>query len=240
LGDYATGLAKKLDCLVDETKPKYPDEMNKPRRHVVITGTGRAGTTFLVQLLTNLKLDTGYTAESIQKDLDENARAGLENDVRKETAPYIVKDPFFCDYAEEIVKREDIILEHVLIPMRDLRAVAASRKHVTRSAVSKMPFFKRLKNTIKPPKLRGGLIHTRRPSKLEKVLLLQLYDLILALSEIHVPVTLLRYPKFIKDSAYLYEKLEPVLGTISYKEFASVFDQTVRPELVHEFNKRNS
>ncbi|MGO8710482.1 MAG: hypothetical protein ACLQUZ_00180 [Rhizomicrobium sp.] len=30
------------------------------RHHVIISGTGRAGTTFLVQLLTALKLDTGY------------------------------------------------------------------------------------------------------------------------------------------------------------------------------------
>ena len=214
--------------------------MNQPRRHVVITGTGRAGTTFLVQLFTNLKLDTGYTAESIRNDLDENARAGLENDVRKEGAPYIVKSPWFCDYASEVVKREDIVLEHVFIPMRELHAAIESRKHVTKSAVSKMPFFKRLKNTIKPPKLRGGFVHTRRAGKLEKVLLLQLYNLILALSEAQIPVTLLQYPKLIKEPAYLYEKLKPILGAISFAEFSSVFKQTVRPDLVHDFQKNNS
>src|SRR4029077_1400512 len=164
--------------------------MNNPRRHVVITGIGRAGTTFLVQLLTNLKVDTGWTTESIQRDLDENSRAGLENDVRKVSDPYIVKDPWVCDYAGEVVKREDIILEHVFIPMRELCAVVESRKCITKRAVARMPFFKRLKNIVKPPKLRGGLVHTRRARKLEKVLLLQLYNLILALSEAHVPVTL--------------------------------------------------
>ena len=74
---------------------------------------------------------------------------------------------------------------------------------------------------------------------MEQVLLQQLYNLILALSEAHVPVTLLQYPKLIKDSAYLYAKLKPILGTISYGEFSSIFGQTVRPELVHDF-KRNS
>lgn len=214
--------------------------MNKPRRHVVITGIGRAGTTFLVQLLTNLKLETGYTAETLKKDIDENARAGLENDVRKEKAPYIVKSPWFCDYAAEVVKREDIILEHVFIPMRDLHSVAESRKYVTKSAVSSMPFLKRLKNTIKTPKIRGGLVHTRRVSKLEGVLLLQFYNLILALSEAHIPVTLLQYPRLTKDSPYLYEKLKPILGTISYIEFVSTFGQTVKPELVHEFHQSKS
>jgi hypothetical protein len=211
--------------------------MTTPRGHVVITGTGRAGTTFLVQLLTNLNLDTGFNAQTVEKDLDENARAGLENDIRKDCAPYIVKSTFFCDYVGEVVKRKDIRLEHVFVPVRDLCAVAESRKYVTKCAVSKMPFLKRLKNTIKPPKLRGGLVHTRRSWKLEKVLLSQFYNLLLALSEAHVPVTLLQYPKLVADSAYLYEKLQPVLGTISYDEFASTFSQTVRPELVHDFKK---
>jgi hypothetical protein len=211
--------------------------MNTPRGHVVITGTGRAGTTFLVQLLTNLKLDTGYNAETVRKGLDENARAGLENDVRKEGAPYIVKSTFFCDYVGEVVKREDIRLDHVFVPMRDLRAAVESRKYVTKCAVSKMPFFSKLKHKIKPPKIRGGFVNTRNPWKVEKVLVLQLYNLILALSEAQIPVTLLQFPKLVKDGAYLYEKLKPILGTISYSEFDSTFSQTVRPELVHDFNQ---
>jgi len=228
------------DCLAEKRQANYCQRMNKVRTHVVITGTGRTGTTFLVQLLTNLSLDTGYNAESIRKDLDENARAGLENDIRRETAPHIVKDPWFCDYANEVVKRNDIIIEHVFIPMRELSAVAESRKHVTKSAVSKMPFLRRLKNSIKPPKLRGGLVHTRRAWKLERVLLLQLYNLILALSEAQIPVTLLQFPKLINDSAYLYEKLKPILGTISLEAFSLAFTQTVRPELVHDFSKDHS
>lgn len=60
--------------------------MKKPRGRVVFTGTNRAGTTFLVQRLRNLKLDSGYDPESTQTDLLENARAGLESDVRKEGA----------------------------------------------------------------------------------------------------------------------------------------------------------
>jgi len=214
--------------------------MKKPRGHVVITGTGRAGTTFLVQLLTNLNLDTGYNAETMSKGIQENARAGLENDVRKDSSPYIVKSTYFCDYASEVVKREDLRLEHVFIPVRDLFAAAESRRFVTRKAVSKMPFLKRLKNTIKPPKVAGGLMHSRVKRKQETILMGQLYNLILALSEAHIPVTLLQFPKLVKDSAYLYEKLKPILRAISYAEFASTFARTVRPELVHNFEQNSS
>ncbi len=191
----------------------------------------------MVQLLTNLKLDTGYNAETMRAGIEENARAGLENDVRKECAPYIVKSTFFCDYVGEIVKRTDIRLEHVFVPMRDLHAAAESRRFVTRKAAARMPLWKRLKWSLKPPKLAGGLMHSRAASKQEMILMAQLYNLILALSEAQIPVTLLQYPKLVSDSAYLYEKLKPILGTISYPEFASTFSQTVRPELVHDFKQ---
>jgi hypothetical protein len=63
----------------------------------------------------------------------------------------------------------------------------------------------------------------------------QLYNLILALSEAHIPVTLLQFPKLVSDSAYLYEKLKPVLSQIPYDEFACTFNRIVRPDFVHDF-----
>ena len=38
---------------------------SSPRKHVVITGTGRAGTTFLIEVLTILGLDTGFNIEEL-------------------------------------------------------------------------------------------------------------------------------------------------------------------------------
>lgn len=33
---------------------------------------------------------------------DPNGRAGLEFDIRENNSPYIVKSPWFCDYAKEV------------------------------------------------------------------------------------------------------------------------------------------
>jgi len=63
------------------------------RRHVVISGTGRAGTTFLVALLTNLGFDTGFPEKEIERLKSETARAGLEHYIREEGSPYIIKSP---------------------------------------------------------------------------------------------------------------------------------------------------
>lgn len=173
-----------------------------PRSHIIITGTGRAGTTFLVQLLTNLELDTEFTRQNMA--LFENARAGLEHNLRNKNAPYIVNDPWFCDYAEEVLKRDDIQIDHVFVPMQDLHAAAESRRYVVKNTPSK--------TSLKPSQIPGGLWHTDNEDEQEYILLQQIYKLTLALSYTTIPLTLLHYPKFTSDSSYLYEKLKPILG----------------------------
>lgn len=202
-----------------------------PRKHIVITGTGRAGTTFLVQLLTKLGLDTGYAPEGIAPEIV--ARTGLEHDIRSADAPFVVKSPWFCDHAQEVLQREDITLEHVFIPMRELRAAADSRRLAAREAASAASAPRRLQYRLIRHSVPGGLWHARKPQQQEAVLLEQIYKLILALSNSMVPVTLLQYPRITRDSAYLYGKLRPILQAVGPEAFEHAFKATVRPELVH-------
>ena len=211
------------------------------RNHVVITGTGRSGTTFLVELLTHLGLETGFTADNIVSNKYEEGRAGLEYDIRRKDCPFIVKTPLFCDYAEEVICRDDIVIEHIFIPVRDLNAAAESRRHVVKTNVSNLPFVSRLMHMIKPQEFAGGLWHTRssKQGEQEEILLRQIYKLMLAISDATLPVTFMRYPRIVKDCPYLFEKLKPILGDITYESFYSAFSKTVRPELIHSFNKND-
>ena len=199
------------------------------------------GLPFWVGLLTRLGLETGFSADDIVSTQFKDSRAGLEYDVRHKDCSYIVKSPWFCDYAEEVICRDDIVIEHVFIPVRGLNAAAESRRHVFKSSVSNLPFVSRLKQMIRPRKFGGGLWHTRssKQGRQEEILLRQIYKLMLAISDTTVPVTFMRYPRIIKDSQYLIDKLKPVLGNITYKSFCSVFSKTVRPELVHSFDKND-
>ena len=86
------------------------------RRHTIITGTGRTGTTFLVKLLTNLGLDTGFEPGTMKIHPDSNA--GLELDVKNRYAPYIVKNPWICDQIEEIADSREIVIDYAIVPMR--------------------------------------------------------------------------------------------------------------------------
>jgi hypothetical protein len=209
-------------------------ERKMPRRHVVIAGTGRSGTSFLVELLTHLGLDTGYPVELLEKCKSKLSRAGLESDIRRPDAPYVIKNPLFCEYAEEILSRDDIIIEHVFIPMRDLKAATESRRLVTSQAMSQMPLLKRVHFHFFPEHIDGGL--TTTDENQEQTLLRQSYQLFLALSRTNVPATLMRYPKIVQEPVYLYQKLSPILGEISLGEFESVFRRVSRQDLVHSYN----
>ena len=200
---------------------------------MIISGTGRAGTSFLMQLLTRLGLDTGFSDDDSLPHPE--ARAGLEFDIRNPGAPYITKSPFFCDFAPEVLARTDLVIDHVFVPMRDLVAAAESRRHVVKTNLEANADDNR-----KPSEIPGGLWHTDNMDSQEEVLLGQIYKLMFALSDSLVPVTLMRYPRITADSPYLFQILKPILGDIGLAKFQEVFDRTARPELVHQFTAADS
>jgi hypothetical protein len=224
-----------------------------PRKHVLITGIGRAGTSFLMQLLTNLGLDTGFSLE--QSAIDENARAGMEIPLNLSIIknskpeswvpmfpgyfPYIIKDTWFIFYPNQILESLDIILDHVFIPMRDLHGAAESRRFVQKKALQKMRFFERMKVRLgwKELFVPGGLWPTQNKEVQETLLAKHFYGMMLALSKTEIPITMMNYPRIIKDSRYLFQKLTPILKQIEYDKFSRVFNQTVNINWVHSFGK---
>ena len=210
------------------------------RYHVVITGTGRAGTSFLVELLTHLGLETGFDPRTVGEYRKKTNRAGLEHDVRATDSPYVVKDPAFCDYAAEVLRRKDIAIRHVIVPMRDLREAVNSRMLVHSTVVTRLPPWKRLISRIRQRKVGGGLWDASTEQEQEIVLLEKVYCLLLALSDVAVPVTLLRFPRLAEDSRYLFQKLRPILEGTTFEKFQSAFAKTASPDLVHRFEASDS
>lgn len=193
------------------------------RHHVVITGTGRAGTTFLVQLMTALGMPTGFRERAA--DIYPHANAGMEWDIRDRHAPYVVKSPWLCDQLDEVLADHDIAIDHVLVPVRDLFSAAESRRTVSRaSGGGDAP---------------GGLWDTPDPGQQEDVLTTKLYTLMYTLAKHDIPVTLLHFPRITCDADYLYGKLKPLLGLSQRWNFHDTFQRVVKPGLVHDFGKRN-
>ncbi|HUJ43043.1 MAG TPA: hypothetical protein VLW52_05480 [Opitutaceae bacterium] len=211
---------------------------------VIITGTGRAGTTFLVHLLTELGLDTGYAPGAVREQIDPRCQAGLENDLwarrRKRTigdwlrqpkhtirdlvngplpAPYIVKDPALCETLGQLVACGGLTVDHVYIPIRDLAAAAMSRARVG-GAHGSMP---------------GGLWKTDNPLHQKAVLAEMFFNLVHTLATHDLPHTFLLFPRLVEDADYTRQKLWFLVKDIDPASFRTAFEKVADRRLVHDF-----
>ena len=194
------------------------------KHHIIISGTGRSGTTYLVQLLTALGLDTGFP--SLTSDIYENCDAGMEKDIRESDAPYIVKSPWLCDYLGEVLEKNQIIIDHAIIPIRDLFAAAESRRDVVKRTITQ---------DTSPDTIPGGLWHTVKPEEQEIILMGQLYKLIYILTYYDINMTFVYFPRIVMDANYLYTKLKNIFLQIDYEQFRSAFLKVSKPEKIHNF-----
>lgn len=161
---------------------------------IVITGTGRCGTTFLIQLLTNCGFNTGFTPEECISELNKHpeVRGGIEHlvDTERFNRSYIVKNPDFIK-VENISK---IDCHHVIIPIRDLEATAKSRELQGKDGYRGFSFGA---NSVEEQKAINSNL---------------MYQLLVYLSKENIPITFINFDNMIKDSRYLYSLLQPILG----------------------------
>jgi hypothetical protein len=186
---------------------------------IVITGTGRAGTTVLVRILDALGLDTGIDSGKLLPYMP-GVRAGLECRVDDPDAPTVVKDMTLGFRMREILESDEVSIAHVLIPTRQLDVAVASR--VRAADYGRLPFR------------RGALTGTLHATEQEQVLVRMRDEILGALDDYEVPYTTLEFPRFATDAAYAREKLAPVVPDASVSDVQSALDRCVRPELIHE------
>ena len=194
------------------------------KHHIMISGTGRAGTTFLVQLLTELGMDTGFSSSS--SDMHPDCHAGMEYSpecLLDGTAPYVVKSPGLSEKLDLILETTSVKIDLLIISVRDLFSAAESRRRV--AAVSKNP------------KAPGGLWGTKKPGRQEDVLVGKFYRLVHTAVKYQVPTVYVYFPRIVNDPEYLYEKIRPALLDTEYAPFLRAFKRVSRPELVHCFEK---
>jgi hypothetical protein len=187
------------------------------RPKVVITGTGRAGTTLLVQVLTDLGLDTGFSPDH---RVDERVNAGLEFRIESSNAPRIIKDPNLSRRLGELLDRGEVEIEHVIIPVRALDVAVASRVRNTRYGSNLHTF--------------GGLFGTPRATKQREALALVFYELLYTVARYDLPHTFLLFPRFTEDWQYTYEHLSFLDPSIPPEQWKAALDARVDRTLIHE------
>lgn len=201
--------------------PCRPAGAPSPRRHkLIITGTGRAGTTFLIRLLTALGQDTGYDDANWRSDYFAHCEAGLERDLADPDAPYIVKDPELCVTLDAILRQGDVVVDHAIVPVRDLASAARSRVRIG-GADGVVP---------------GGLVGTDDPARQQAVLAERFHALVHTLVAREVPHTFLLFPRFVCDAEYAFDRLRSALPELDRARFMAAFAEIADPAMVHDFS----
>ena len=188
--------------------------------YTIISGTGRAGTTLLMRILTRAGLDTGI--DLARASIDPIAHAGLEFDIRNKPNCAIVKSPWIATYVEEVLADSEITIDHAIVCTRNLFDAAESRRRI-----------QRLNQTdVSVP---GGLWGTSEPCDQEPYLAHMFYRLIFHLTEHDVPITFLHFPRFAIDPDYLIARLPAAFPNCDPERLLSAHGLEAAPELISDF-----
>jgi hypothetical protein len=190
------------------------------KRHVVIAGPGRAGTTLLVRLFGRVGLDTGTPTWGYY----EGAKSGLETDLLALDAPYVVKKPDLTWQLRSLLETGAVDpewIEWLVVPLRDLAQAAASRVAVSVGAGS--------------AQAAGGVILSRWPGRQQADLAKATYGLLETAALYEIPFVTLEYPRFARDTGYAWRRLQPVVaGVADEAAFAAAWREVVDPSLVRD------
>ncbi len=165
-----------------------------------------------MQLLTRMGEDTGF--EPYNEPFASDLRAGCEWDAPDEatttreqykaaieSAPRILKSPWWGLYLKSIMKKAALKVDHVIIPLRDLDVSARSRLSVGL-------------NWSLPEEYQDDLAEEgdARVAVQERSLAIVLGRTIEACQLFHIPCTIMEFPLFVEDVDYCYRKLDPIFG----------------------------
>ncbi|HYZ22319.1 MAG TPA: hypothetical protein VE690_09195 [Rhodopila sp.] len=184
-------------------------------RHLLIAGTGRAGTSFLVRYLAGMGLETHLSRAGANPLWDEAAQAGLEDlpVPGRADLPYVIKSPWTYQVIHEALGSGRLELDAAVIPVRDLTEAACSRSIIEmRSVRRQLPWLGEMDRTWEEfGHTPGGIVYSLNPTDQARLLALGLHRLLEALVSADVPIVLLSFPRLIEDADYLFRKLSPLL-----------------------------
>jgi hypothetical protein len=172
------------------------------RQHLVISGTGRAGTSFLVRFLEACGLPAGGDDARWY----ERARAGGEHPLDAEMdLPYVVKDPSLWTYCQTL-DLTTIHIDGLLVPIRDLTEAAGSRILQERAAIAETG-WQRLPGIDVYGRVPGGALYSLLVADQMRILAVGFHGLLRWAVSNNIPTLLLDFPRIVEDAEYLIDRL---------------------------------
>ena len=171
---------------------------------ILISGTGRCGTTFLIKIFSFLGMDTGFTLDNYEKAIFKNCNAGMERKIDSEYS--ILKNPNFIKDIDSILNK--VTIQYMIIPIRNFEESAESRERNGKAC--------------------GGLVWGANDSSSQK----DIYNKIFAnylqyMVQYEIPTIFIDFVKMIVDKEYLFTKLQPIFDKhrITMDVFTPVYEK---------------
>ncbi len=204
------------------------------QHHAVIAGSGRAGTTFLVEFLAACGLDVGDAGDDDR--FFTRAQAGRETalDGPRTELPYVIKDPWLFTYCNAL-DLGDLRIDALILPMRDIRSAAASRIHQERLQMLDAGWLNRGDQSVFGMTA-GGVIYSLKVTDQARILATGFHELLHWAVLQEIPVFLPAFPRMVTDGEYLITTLAPwLLERCSLDVARRAFAESVRPDAVHRY-----
>ena len=175
-------------------------------KKVLITGSGRSGTSFLMLIYSYLKQGTGW-GDNAHTTLYKNCKSGLEDVKGLDSSNRIIKSPKFLRQLGKFYdKNKKIDILDIIIPVRNLEDVAKSRERHGNQA--------------------GGWQNSAIKDKESQIKYVnESYSMFLSTAaKYELPFTLIDFQKMVNDSKYLYRKIKHTFKEdLSYEEFDTAY-----------------
>lgn len=196
--------------------------------HLLVSGSGRAGTSFLINWLHACGLDTGVRDGVWFPD----ARAGHEHAVGEAPGqPYVLKDPSLHEYLEVALATGALTIDGLIIPIRNLEDAAASRIVQERAAIAAdTPQRAGWSSAASAP---GGVLFSLDVGDQRDVLARGLARLLDIASRHAIPVAMPHFPELVEDFDHLWAAVGPMVeGQVDVQTARRAFMETADPGLV--------
>ena len=210
-------------------------ESRSTRHHLIIAGTGRAGTSLLVKILSACGLETELSRGN-GYFWDDCANAGIETvPLGGREHPYVLKSPWTYQFLDELLHRKDVRIDGLIVPVRDLREAAASRiiielQNMHNSAPDLDELLPGRRDWGLTP---GGVTYSLEPIDQARILGQSLHLLLEKALEHEIPICLIKFPKFARDPMYLYRNLAGFISSrVDRAQFEAIFCSIVSAEQI--------
>ena len=187
---------------------------------ILITGTGRCGTTFLVALFTLIGMETGFSRETLKENIHDKTKGGLE----KNPGEYkIIKNPGFIFMIEEYILQTKQVPKLVIIPVRNFTEAAESRyKNTEEQGLMNDDMPKELTSS----KGAGGLWNAN--TKEEQILFYNkcMAEYIQVMTRYDIPTKFIDFYRMTMNSRYLFETLKDVIEpVVTHERFEECYNE---------------